>query len=991
MNYIFTKIDRQLILFVVAFFLAAVQVVTAAGTGAIKGKIADKETKEALIGANIIVKGTSLGAATDFEGKYILKNIPAGKVDLVVSYIGYSSTTISVTVSENETLEQNIFLEPQSLTGQTVVITAQAEGQLSAINQQLSSNTIENVVSKARIKELPDVNAAESIGRLPGVSIQRYGGEATKVEIRGLDPKYSLISVNGVELPATGSQDRSVDLSLISSNMLDGIVLKKVVTPDMDADVLGGTVDLKLKEAPSGFNLNASLQGGYNELQKYYNNYNFTVSASNRYLNEKLGIIINANVDNYDRSADKFQDTWNRWTEATIVTGFLNLREEKVNRKRAGASLLLDYVIPNGKITANGFFNQLNSDNEFHINQIFTPSAAYSTNRHYYQLEQQKTTTNVYTSSLAITQDFGWIRYDANVSRTGTATNDPNHRVWQFGQESQALNADLYYPTMSPQNIAASTNDSLQITWMAYMYRYGTRLIENTTAARLNFEIPFSFTEQLSGKIKTGAKLRWIDRSNDQSQYGYGGLQYGNGGNALNVVFTYLNQVYPSWNIDSVIKQDGGLSITPFLTNYSRSNFLNGDYPIGLIPNQPMMNQMMDALIAAPADKRLWLPYSIGNYGSDYSGFERYEAGYLMGEFNFGTMATLIPGVRWEGEFTSYNGQRYQQVQSGQAPEQPPAGFVNLNKIRNNAFWLPMVNLIVKPINWLQVKLARTETLARPQFLEYAPISYLSGDNSYMQAANYSLRPAQSTNYDVAVSVFNNEIGLFSASGFYKNVKDLIFFATFPLKGGIKPDPNLEIPVSWYQSSAPTVNTYMNNPNPAYYYGFELEWQTHFWYLPSVLSGLVLNVNYTHIYSEMMLQYDSLVIKTVGTRRQYSLASKEVKTRMPDQPAHIFNITIGYDLGGFSARLSYLYQTDKLTSIGYEGVIPSTRFSTYTGSYGRWDLSLQQKLFEHLQVFANFNNLNSRPDNSYVGSELNNPSYIEYYGFTMDVGFRYNF
>ncbi len=229
-----------------------------AQSGSITGKVYDKDTNEPLLGANLVVQGTSLGAATDIDGKYIIRSVPAGKQTLIISYIGYNSLTEEVSISGNRLLEQDFYLTSKAIEGQTVTITAQAEGQLSAINQQLQSNTIENVVSKARIKELPDVNAAESIGRLPGVSIQRSGGEASKVEIRGLNPKYSLITVNGVTIPGTGSTDRSVDLSLVSSNMLDGIVLKKVITPDMDADVLGGTVDLRLREAPSNLQISAN-------------------------------------------------------------------------------------------------------------------------------------------------------------------------------------------------------------------------------------------------------------------------------------------------------------------------------------------------------------------------------------------------------------------------------------------------------------------------------------------------------------------------------------------------------------------------------------------------------------------------------------------------------------------------------------------------------------------------------------------------------------
>jgi TonB-dependent receptor len=956
-----------------------------AQTATIKSRVLDKTTDEPLIGANVIIEGTSLGAASNIDGRFIITDIPIGKQKLVISYIGYNSITVDLDVKTKDNKEVNYYLEPKTLEGETVVVTAQAQGQLSAINQQLTSNTIVNIVARDRIKELPDVNAAETIGRLPGVSIQRYGGEATKIEIRGLNPKYSLITVNGVEVPATSSEDRSVDLSLISSNMLDGIVLKKSNTPDMDADVLGGTVDLRLKEAPRNFQLNVSAQGGYNKLQDYYGNYNFTASISNRFFDDQLGVIVNVNTDNYNRSADKFRDNWRNYNQS-ISTGELILREEQVNRKRTGASFLLDYIIPEGKVTANAFFNQLNSKGLNHINQVNTLENGYSTNRHIYQLEDYKSTVNVYTSSLGIHQDFNWIRYDVSLSRAGTANNTPDRRVAEFTQEQSALDPD-YLPFTPPIDLVKFYNIDTIKTNLSALYAYGTRTIENTTSAKLNVAVPFSLGDQLSGYLKTGAKVRWVDRSNNQTQYGYSGLQYGSG--ATNPVFRYLNQVFPEWGIQSITEEYGLLNILPFLSNYTRSNFLNGDYPLGLIPNENMMLQMIEALKAAPDSLNLWLPYSVGTFGYDYSGFERYEAAYLMGVFDIGSFLTFIPGVRWEEDFSSYNGQRYRVNQSGQTAEQPPSEFVRLNKIRKNKFWLPMVSLIVKPTDWLQIRLAGTRTLARPDYLRYAPISYISGDSKQVTAANYSLKPSRSTNFDAGISIFNNEIGLFSVNAFYKKIEDLIFYSAIYYRPGITVDPALEIPPSWLAAN-PQINAYRNNPDPAQYSGFEIEWQTHFWYLPSVLSGLVLNVNYTHIYSEMKLAYDSLITRQVGTRRYYSLVPTDIKTRMPDQPANIFNITIGYDIEGFSARLSYLYQTDKLTGIGYDGIYPTSRLSSYTGGYGRWDLTLQQKLYENIQIFANFNNLNNRHDQNFIGSDLSHPSYIEYYGFTMDLGVRFN-
>ena len=154
-----------------------------------------------------------------------------------------------------------------------------------------------------------------------------------------------------------------------------------------------------------------------------------------------------------------------------------------------------------------------------------------------------------------------------------------------------------------------------------------------------------------------------------------------------------------------------------------------------------------------------------------------------------------------------------------------------------------MITLILKPTDWLQVRLAGTETLARPDYLRYAPISYISADSKQVTAANLSLKPSQATNYDIGVSIFNNEIGLFSVTAFYKKIEDLVFYSAFYYRPGIEVDPALELPSTWLASN-PQINAYRNNPNPAKYSGFEIEWQTHFWYLPGPLSGLVLNINY---------------------------------------------------------------------------------------------------------------------------------------------------
>ena len=126
------------------------------------------------------------GTVTDTEGKFRFDNVPLGRFDLEVSYLGYQTLTVELDLSGSGSVQQNFALDASVVEGEVVVVTAQAQGQLAAINQQLASDKIANIVSEQRIQELPDFNAAAALSRLPGVSTVESSGEANKVVIRGL-------------------------------------------------------------------------------------------------------------------------------------------------------------------------------------------------------------------------------------------------------------------------------------------------------------------------------------------------------------------------------------------------------------------------------------------------------------------------------------------------------------------------------------------------------------------------------------------------------------------------------------------------------------------------------------------------------------------------------------------------------------------------------------------------------------------------------------
>ncbi len=339
--------------FVMALFCFMGQPLMAAGSGTLKGKVSDSETKDVLPGATIIIEGTSIGAATDLNGDYVISNTPAGERTIIISYVGYISDTESVTVTADQALVKDFFLVARAVQGKNIVVMGQAQGQMQAINTQLSSNTIINVVSSDKIRELPDDNAATALSRLPGVSLMN----GDQVVIRGAQAKLNQILINGIELPSTDMNTRATDLGFISSNLLSGIEVTKALTPDMDANALGGVVNLELREAPTGFHFDVLTQGDYNQTDNVTDNYKFWASASQRFFGDKLGVFLQGNLDRTDGGnqiasiTPAFLGTNNNaFGQATYISNGANFEYDDDIVTNSGGSLILDYRLPNGKI-----------------------------------------------------------------------------------------------------------------------------------------------------------------------------------------------------------------------------------------------------------------------------------------------------------------------------------------------------------------------------------------------------------------------------------------------------------------------------------------------------------------------------------------------------------------------------------------------------------------------------------------------------------------
>lgn len=261
---------RKLILSV--FLAVSLAYVSTAQNGFIRGTVFDDANGESLPGVQILVVGTTTGTLSDLDGKFNISIAP-GTYDLKLSYISYDPLVIeSIVVGPDEVfLLDNIRMKEVAVELGEVTITAQAvrntENALLTIKKK-SANVIDGI-SAANFKKIGDSDAAASMKRVTGVSVE--GGKY--VYVRGLGDRYTKTILNGVDIPGLDPDRNTLQMDLFPTNIIDNIVVHKSFSADLPADFTGGVVDINTKDFPEERIGSISFSAGYNPLMHFNSDY----------------------------------------------------------------------------------------------------------------------------------------------------------------------------------------------------------------------------------------------------------------------------------------------------------------------------------------------------------------------------------------------------------------------------------------------------------------------------------------------------------------------------------------------------------------------------------------------------------------------------------------------------------------------------------------------------------------------------------------------
>ena len=255
-----------------ASLLAAIALAGTAGAaaqepagGRIQGKIVDSETGEPLVGAEVYVQGTQLGALSDLDGNYRITAVPRGVQAVRVLYLGYAEKTVTgVEVSAGGETTLDVAMVPEALVaeGVTVEVTAVEErGSVEgALAFQRSSTNVVNGVSAQEIRRTPDSNAAEAVTRVSSASLV----DGRYVYVRGLGERYSTALLDGAALPTPEPEKRVVPLDLFPTSIIESVFTLKSFTADLPGDFAGGLVSIQTKDIPEERFLRLNVGAGYN-------------------------------------------------------------------------------------------------------------------------------------------------------------------------------------------------------------------------------------------------------------------------------------------------------------------------------------------------------------------------------------------------------------------------------------------------------------------------------------------------------------------------------------------------------------------------------------------------------------------------------------------------------------------------------------------------------------------------------------------------------
>jgi len=898
--------------------------------GTISGKVTDAQSGEGLPGANIRIAGTNTGTVTDLNGAFSLR-APEGEIELEITYIGFTKIIQQVNVTGNGLSFVEIKMRGDVKELEGVTISGVLQGQQRALNQQKSADNIKNIVSADQIGRFPDPNVAEALQRVPAVNIERDQGEGRYVLVRGLAPQFTNISINGEQIPSPEAGVRYVALDAVPADQLSSIEVSKALTPDMDGDAIGGSVNLITRTAQSGKpTIRATSVAGYNQLVGA-TNFQGSLEIGKRFLNNKLGVMLNSSYYETDRGSDN----WERDDSE------MEIRDYELARTRLGLSSTIDYKFNDrNEIYFRSIYNRF-TDRELRRRYILVPNAD---NSPFETPEIERLTKDRLEKQFVSSFNVGGkhlfekLNLDYEVAYSEAIQDTPFDievgSVGEFDDIQIDFTTDKEYPTFTVNGVGNLNPANAYLNNSNYEFDEfvsgKTYAKDVNKTAKVNIGIPYK-AGSTDGLLKFGGKVRLKEKSYDITENVYGWA----GGDV-----TFPGFVEGDYTLE---KFQGGPAGT----------FMEGKY---LIQPNADVSKVMDHFNNNQAGYELDVDQKLATEAVEaYQAQEDVFAGYAMTKLQMEKLM-ILGGIRYEATTVNYESQEVLYDFEGELDE-----IVPVTGGTDYGFILPQLHLKYQANENVNLRFAATRSYARPNFQDIIPAQEIDLNSREGSIGNAALTPVVATNVDFLTEKYFGTVGIISGGVFYKRLNDFIFNRRFETDSYNGRDFGTEVQLTQAQ-----------NGESANLFGFEVAYQQNLTFLPGALSGLSIYANYTFTNSNAEIQSRSDV-------------SGVESIRLPGQARNVGNFSLAYDKGRFNVRLSTNFNGEYITEVGDDA-----SEDLFVKDRLQFDASATVTITPKLRFFTEFLNITNQPFEVYQGKE---DQYIqrEFYSWWTRVGLKFDF
>lgn len=793
-------------------------------------------------------------------------------------------------------------------TDDTVVIVGQRAMMQNAISRQRSSDTVDSVVTRDAIGQFPDQNVAEAVRRLPGVNVLDDQGEGRFISVRGLDPSLNAASINGVRMPSPEADTRQVALDVVSSELVESIEVKKTLTPDMDADTIGASIEINTTKAfarPNTF-VSGTLEGSYNDLNGKTSpkgSVDFSVPIA-----PNFGIAGGLSYNKRKTSTDNQEMAgWNLSTRAAsqgvAYANTVEYRDYDVERERLGGSLSADWRVDEATVLyARALYSKFD-DTELRRRLVFalqgTPVSGDANSATF----MSSTSAGAGSQRMRVRRDIK-DRFESQVIQSYQVGGETKTGDWKYDYKLAYSNAREHEtnttdPTRFERNVTA--NGALGFTF-DYSDLEFTPFTVNAGAAGFNDPSLYNFSnrrdvngvsrdEEWSAKldvsrnfmletgdlqIKGGAKFRIRDKAYD------------------------LNR--PTYN---------SISGTP---SYTLADVL-GSQTYGLAALGPLPSLDLVRAFNSANQSRFVLNASdtfSNSLPSNYDVEENVYAGYGMAKWTSGPL-TAVGGVRVE---------KTEDDVAAYATDAATFSAQRVEFTKGYTDWLPSLNLKYEATDEIVLRAGVFSSLVRPGIGQLAPRFTVASDDT-ATSGNADLDPYQALNADLSAEWYFAPDAVVQVGAFYKDIKDFIVSQTVIGAGSFNG-------IQYISLTKPV------NGDSAKARGLEFNYQQALTFLPGPLDGMLVGFNYTYTDAE----------GDVGGR----------SIPLPASSKNTYNAMLGYENGPWSLRLTAAYRDGYLDELG-----GSALTDRYVKEHLQFDASAKYRINENFQLYAEFVNLNDEP------------------------------